>query len=117
LLDAAPRELLMIALERQCAANPWMRGMRPYQRERSLEDLGWLARHAAAAVACDDPTIIRQLLDWLVGLLTPRGVPGCRRSGEWLLSRRQHRGDAPTAAEMLRGEVSSALNEQGRDRT
>jgi methanogenic corrinoid protein MtbC1 len=117
LLDAAPRELLMIALERQCAANPWMRGMRPYQRERSLEDLGWLARHAAAAVACDDPTIIRQLLDWLVGLLTPRGVPvaAVLESGFYLADSIE--ADAPTAAEMLRGEVSSALNEQRWDRT
>ncbi|MDF2968105.1 MAG: hypothetical protein K0Q93_1883 [Nocardioidaceae bacterium] len=114
LLDAAPPELLVIALERQCAANPWMRGLRPYQRERSLEDLGWLARHAAAAVACDDPTIVRQLLDWLVGLLTPRGVPAAAvlESGFYLADSIE--ADAPTAAEMLRGEASSALDEQAR---
>jgi methanogenic corrinoid protein MtbC1 len=116
LLDAAPPELLVIALERQCAANPWMRGMRPYQRERSLEDLGWLARHAAAGVACDDPTIVRQLLDWLVGLLTPRGVPvdAVLESSFYLADSIE--ADAPTAAEMLRGEAASALDQQGRDR-
>jgi hypothetical protein len=75
-----------------------------------------LARHAAAAVACDDPTIIRQLLDWLVGLLTPRGVPvaAVLESGFYLADSIE--ADAPTAAEMLRGEVSSALNEQRWDR-
>jgi len=116
LLDAVPRELLALALERQCAANPWMRGMRPYQRERTMEDLSWLARHAAAAVACDDPTIVRQLLDWLVRLLAPRGVPVAAVPESCFYLADSIEADAPTAAELLRGEAASALDEQKRDR-
>lgn len=79
LLVAAPPELLVIALERQCAANPWMRGMRPTG-----------------------------------GAADTTGVPAAAvlESGYCLADSIE--ADAPTAAEMLRGEASSALDEQVR---
>lgn len=74
-LEVPDSELLLLALERQTAATPWMQRMSDFRRRATLDDLGWLARHAAAAVATNDPTIVDELLDWLVALLTPRGVP------------------------------------------
>lgn len=108
LLDAVPLELLQAALQRQCATSAWMRDMSPFQRDRSLEDLRWIARHAAAAVACDDPTIVRDVLTWLLELLTPRGVPV-----EIVLDSVRYLADsvepeAPVAASVLREEARSA---------
>ena len=108
LLDAPPRELLLHALERHAEAEPWMRTMSEYQRDHTLSDLQWLTRHAAAAVACDDPTIVADLLAWLLALLTPRGVPptvltdGCQFLADVLEP------DAPHAASVLRREAARA---------
>ena len=87
--------------------------MSPFQRDRSLEDLRWIARHAAAAVACDDPTIVRDIVTWLIELLTPRGVPV-----ETVLDSVRYLADsveseAPVAACLLRQEAHSA-DERGR---
>jgi methanogenic corrinoid protein MtbC1 len=113
LLDAVPPELLQVALQRQCATSAWMRDMSPFQRDRSLEDLRWIARHAAAAVACDDPTIVRDIVTWLIELLIPRGVPV-----ETVLDSVRYLADsveseAPVAASLLRQEAHSA-DERGR---
>ena len=99
---------LRLALWRQCAENPWMDSMTRYQRQRSLEDMRWLARHAAAAVACDDVTIVRDLLAWLLALLTPKGVPAtaivdsCRYLADSIEQ------NAPRAAAVLRSEADLA---------
>ena len=113
LLDAPPQELLLLALERQCGADRWMRDMTPFQRARSLEDLEWIARHAAAAVACDDPTIVRELLAWLLGLLRPRGVPAAAviESCHYLADAVEP--DAPQAAVLLRAEADAAYVPEG----
>lgn len=113
LLDAPPAELLQLALERQCAANSWMRAMTQYQRERTLEDLGWLARHAAAAVACDDPTIVAQLVDWLLELLVPRGVPGAAIIDAGYFLADAVESEAPVAASFLRQEADRAHQRVG----
>ena len=73
--DAVPDELLVLALERQAGAATWVRAMNDRQRRHSVDDLRWLARHAAAALACDDPTVLDDLLAWLDPLLRDRGVP------------------------------------------
>ena len=75
LADAVPRDVLVLALERQAAASPWVARMSDRQRQKSLEDLRWITRHAAAALACDDESVLHDLLQWLDGLLTRRGVP------------------------------------------
>lgn len=108
LLDAVPQELVLLALERQCAANPWMRQMTPYQRNRSFEDLGWIARHAAAAVGCDDPTVLRELLRWLLDLLTPRGVPAAAVIDSCYFLADVVEPEAPAAAGILRSEADLA---------
>ena len=111
LLDAPPEDMLLLALERQCAANRWMRQMTDFQRARSLEDLGWLARHAAAAVACDDGTVVAELLSWLLALLTPRGVPAepVIDSCEFLADAVEP--EAPLAAALLRDAAAAAHRE------
>jgi methanogenic corrinoid protein MtbC1 len=108
LLDAVPPELLQATIQRHCATSAWMRDMSPFQREQTLEDLRWIARHAAAAVACDDPSIVREVLTWLVELLTPRGVPVdvVLDSVRYLADSVES--DAPIAAALLRQEAHSA---------
>ena len=113
LLDATSDEPLLLALERQCAANPWMSTMKPHQRDRSLEDLRWLARHAAAAVACADPTIVRCLLSWLLDLLTPRGVPAMAVIDSCYYLAESIEQDAPNAAAVLRTEGDLAVDQLG----
>ena len=110
LLDAPADELMLLVYERQCAANPWMERMTPFQQARTKEDLRWLARHAAAAVACDDATILRDLLDWLLALLTPRGVPAAAviDSCAFLADADAVEPDAPLAAAVLRAEAEAA---------
>ncbi|HEU0130311.1 MAG TPA: B12-binding domain-containing protein [Mycobacteriales bacterium] len=108
LLDAPPHEVLLLALERQCAANPWLRTMTPYQRHRTLEDLGWLARHAAAALACDDPTILRDLIEWLLALLSPRGVPAAAVIDSCYFLADAVEPESPHGADLLRGEADGA---------
>ena len=108
LLDNPAEHVLRLALERQCAATPWMQKMSAFQLARSLEDLSWLARHAAAAVACADPTIVTDLLDWLLGLLTPRGVPvGAVVDSCYFLADAVEP-DAPRAAGVLRSSADQA---------
>jgi methanogenic corrinoid protein MtbC1 len=75
LADAVDEAVLRLALERQAAAAPWVRSMSPVQVQRSLEDLRWITRHAAAAHAVDDVGVLAELLTWLDALLTARGVP------------------------------------------
>ena len=75
LADAVPREVLVLALERHAAATPWVAGLGERDRRQSVEDLRWITRHAAAALACDDPTVLDDLMGWLDALLTARGVP------------------------------------------
>jgi hypothetical protein len=90
-----------------------MASMTPYQRERSLEDMRWLARHAAAAVACDDPTIVRDVLDWLLELLTPRGVPAAAIIDSCYYLSDSIDQDAPAAAQVLCAEANLAADQVG----
>lgn len=105
-LDAPPRELLLLALERQCAASSWMVDMTAFQRDRWLEDLGLLARHAAAGVACDDPSVLGDLLVWLLDPVTRRGIaPQALRDGCHFLADAVEP-EAPLAAALLRDQAS-----------
>jgi hypothetical protein len=96
------------AMARQSAHDSWLDTMTSVQRERTFEDFGWLARHAAAAVACDDPTIVRDVLGWLLRLLTPRGVPAeaIIDSCDYLAGAVTD--EAPRAAGILRDEADRA---------
>lgn len=101
--DAVPDEVLVLALERQAGATAWVRAMDDRQRRHSLDDLRWLARHAAAAHACDDPAVLDDLLGWLDPLLRERGVPAAvLPDGARFLADALEPG-TPSVADLLRG--------------
>ncbi|HWG95294.1 MAG TPA: B12-binding domain-containing protein [Mycobacteriales bacterium] len=84
LADAVDAGVLRLALDRQAAVSPWVRGTSSRQERRSLEVLRWTTRHAAAAHAVGDAGVLAELLTWLDARLAARGVPdavlpdGCR---------------------------------------
>jgi hypothetical protein len=116
LLDSPAPRLLTTALDRQCAASSWMRSMSPFQRDQSLQDLRWLARYSAASVVCDDPAIVRELINWLLAMLVPRGVPATAiiDSCSYLADAVSH--EAPAAAEVLQQQAARARAEVGAPR-
>jgi methanogenic corrinoid protein MtbC1 len=107
-LDVPDSDVLLLALDRQVAATPWMQTMSDYRRRATLDDLAWLARHAAAAVATSDPRILHELLDWLVALLTPRGVPAAAVIDSCYYLADAVEPTAPLAAGLLRTEADAA---------
>ncbi|ASW54998.1 B12-binding domain-containing protein [Plantactinospora sp. KBS50] len=54
---------------------PATRDYTPAQLDRTVEDLGYILDFLAAAVYVDDVTLFDEFLDWLVQILTSRGVP------------------------------------------
>lgn len=108
LLDSPATELLAMVAERQSAANAWMHSLSPYEHSLFLQDLEWLARYTAASVACDDPTILRDLLTWMREARVPIGVPpdAVIDSCSYLADAVEP--DAPAGAATLRGEAMRA---------
>ena len=108
LLDKPPDDLLRLALRHQARNNDWIRSMSSAQEEQTVADLAWMARHAANAVVVDDPTIVGHLFDWLLRLLTPRGVPATAvlDSARYLAEAVQP--VAPLAAQVLQEEAARA---------
>lgn len=108
LLDEPRHETLLRALERHGAASAWVRRTSEYARQRTVEDLRLLCRYAAAAIACDDPTVLREMLAWLVELLAPRAVPaavvldGCGHLADAVEA------ETPSGARLLRAEAELA---------
>jgi methanogenic corrinoid protein MtbC1 len=107
-LDSAPRELLLTAMASLSAQSAWAQSLTPYQREQVMQQLGWLARHAAAAVACDDETVLTDLVAWRLSRLTRQGVPAdvvvisCAHLADAVAQQ------APRAAALLRSQADSA---------
>ncbi len=106
-LDTPSDEVLRVAAERQAAAHAWS----PSAGALALgaqPDLGQLARSTAASLACDDVTILRDLLSWLTELVTRRGLPavivhdGCRYLADAVEP------EAPQGARLLREEADRA---------
>ena len=108
LLDSPATELLAMVAERQSAANTWRRSLSPHEHSLFLQDLEWLARYTAASVACDDPTILRDLLAWMRAARVPLGVPpdAVIDSCSYLADAVEP--DAPAGAATLRGEAMRA---------
>lgn len=65
LLDAVDDSVLALAYERAVGAFPRLSQQTPYQQQRTLQDLRWMARFTAAAVLTDDRSVIGDLLSWL----------------------------------------------------
>lgn len=117
-LDHPSAEVLRVASERQAAAHPASpRGADASPLDGAQPDLHLIARHTAASVACDDVTILRDLLSWLTALVTSRGLPavvvydGCRYLADAVEP------EAPTGARLLREEADRAQRCDGRAAT
>ena len=108
LLERPPVELLRRALDQQREASVWMQRLNSRHEQRMLEDLEWMARHAAAAVLCDDETIVQDSFEWLLTLLTPQGVPGRVVLDSALYLADAVDGLAPRAAELLNSQALAA---------
>lgn len=72
LLDAVDDGTIALADERLAAVFPALATMRPAQRERTREDLRWMARYTGAAVLTGDPCVLDDYLGWLLALLSGR---------------------------------------------
>lgn len=107
-LDDVPQEVVLAAFDRQCADNAWMAQMDERQRTESQKDLRWMARYTAAALACDDPTVVAELLDWLLALLVPRGVPAGPVIDSAVYLADAVSASAPAGAAVLRQEAAAA---------
>lgn len=107
-LDALSAEVIQLAQERQAVAHPGTPGTGIAQLDDGQPDLRLIARHAAASLACDDVSILRDLLSWLMVLGTRRGVPavvvydGCRYLADAVEP------EAPTGARLLHEEADRA---------
>lgn len=75
LADAVSDDALLLAQDRHAAVAPWVGSQSDWERRQSLADLRWLARHAAAALACADPTVLDDLLGWLAPRQRARELP------------------------------------------
>ncbi len=107
-LEAPSAEVIDLAQERQAVVHPWSPGTGVAQLDDVQPDLRLIARHAAASLACDDLSIVRDLLSWLTVLVTRRGLPasvvhdGCRFLADAVEP------EAPTGARLLREEADRA---------
>lgn len=109
LLDRATPALIKPVFERFALASGWVRPMTRPQREQVQANFRLVARFTAAAVACDDPTVVRGVIHWLLGLAEARGLParavidGCSYLADGLVQ------VAPVGAAILRREAEWAL--------
>jgi methanogenic corrinoid protein MtbC1 len=100
-LAEAPKHVAELAWERHCAQDPYMSALPPVAAAHAIDDLRWLMRYTAAALICDDPTILIDVLAWLVGYLKGRGVTarnitdGCHHLADTLAA------TCPGASEMI----------------
>lgn len=88
-------------------------GLAPDERNRAEghKELRWIAQHVAAAIACDDASVVADVLDWLIALHAARGLPtapvldGARHLADAIGSQ------APRGEALLRQEVEAARDE------
>jgi methanogenic corrinoid protein MtbC1 len=110
LLDGIDDGLITLAFDRLVAAFPRLAQMTPWQQERTREDLRWMARHAAAALLTDDPSVVDELFAWLTRLLGDR-VPATVIATSAHLLADTVEPDAPQGAAVLR-HAAAALEQQ-----
>ncbi|WP_183099050.1 cobalamin B12-binding domain-containing protein [Nocardioides pelophilus] len=105
-LHEVPREVVAAAFDRQrddLGSAPDDRD--PAERHKELR---WIAQHLAAAIACDDASVVADVLDWLIALHAARGLPAAP-----VLEGARHLADAigaraPRGEALLRQEVETA---------
>lgn len=101
LLDAVTDATVEQMYEQVVRALPQVAAMTVVQQARSREDLRWIARYTGASVLTDDPTVVEDLLLWLVRVLTGRVDAAVITTSAYLVADViEH--DAPRGAQMLR---------------
>lgn len=104
-------ELIDGALAELRERDPGARDYTPSQMDSTVSDLGYIVDFLAAALYVDDATLFTEFVDWLVEILTSRGVPA-----PTLGSTLEHYGrvlhDFPRAARFL-GAAGSSLARLG----
>lgn len=105
-LDEVPREVVAAALERRYddARTP---DADDGPRAEDHKELRWIAQHAAAAVLCDDPTVVADVLGWLLEMKEARGLAGTPVLDGALRLADVIEAEAPRAAAILRREVEA----------
>jgi methanogenic corrinoid protein MtbC1 len=101
LLDAVTDATVQQMYERVVTAYPQMATMTVAQQARSREDLRWITRYTGASVLTDDPTVVEDLLLWLVRILTGRVHESVITTSAYLVADVVER-DAPQGAQVLR---------------
>lgn len=107
LLDSPAAELLQAVLERQTPAGQ-LRSGGADQHDQAVQAVRWLARSTAASVACDDPTIVRDALAWLLTVSAARGVPATPVIDSCFHLAEVVETDMPSASRLLRQEAQRA---------
>lgn len=105
-LDKVPDELVAATATRAARA-----GRGPAADAAGLDaerELRWIGRHTAAAVACDDDTIVAEFLAWLLDSRTARHLPSAPVLEAALLLAEDIEPWAPRGADVLRREVEVA---------
>lgn len=74
-LDLEAGRYAEIAMKDLRSRFPAMARYSPHQLDRTVEDLRYIVRFAAASLFVDDPSVFAEFLVWLVDLLTARNVP------------------------------------------
>jgi len=72
LLEHPPRELMEAALEHWAAGRDAEPG--DTKHKQTMEAFDWISRHVAAAIACNDPSIVGDLLASQVTSATRQGI-------------------------------------------
>ena len=111
--DAVETSLLLRVLAALEARHPEVAAMSEVAREATVDDLRWVARFTGAALACDDPRILDEMLDWLLRILDSRQVPrGPVVDGFDLLADALEE-PAPAAAALLRRSITGLARTNG----
>ncbi|WP_159085852.1 cobalamin B12-binding domain-containing protein [Aeromicrobium chenweiae] len=106
LLDAVDDAVVALTYDRMLAAFPRLAAMTAYQHARTREDLGWMARHTAAALLTDDPSIAADVLTWLCTRLSDF-VPASVITDTAALLAETLEPQAPHGAQMLRRGIAA----------
>lgn len=114
-LDQVPGDVVATAFDRQydeLRPAPHARG-----RAERIKELRWIAQHVAAAIACDDASVVADVLDWLTALQAARGLPTAPVLAGALHLADAIGAEAPRGEAVLRQEVEAAHDRVAYDRT
>lgn len=108
-LAEIPRETVAAALNGRSVEERPPSDLSEERRAEEHKELRWVAQHTAAAVLCDDATIVSDVLHWLLAMKEARGLAATPVLDGALCLADSIETEAPRAADMLRREVMSLV--------